>query len=241
MADTPPDPAPAPDSGKPPKKRNRGAVNKAFIKALDKAEQIALAAQKTAHAAALLTREIAAEYVATLLADIKLARNEIANAVQSTTTKTGATLTGGTSQENLVHALQEVQAAARQKYARSDATKLADYFIGENLDENIPLLRQYTQGIIEKLGTDTLPGITTAKVEALGTLLGLLNAALSNQGDAQGGATTTRTTVDEQVATITDRRMVLQFAADAQWPYHVKLNAAVRKEFQLPKDGPFTG
>jgi len=236
-----PNPAPAPDSGIPPKKRNRGTVNKAFIQALDKAEQIALAAQKTAYAAALTARAITSEFVTTLLNDIKAARNEIANAIQSTTTKSGATQLGGVAQANLVHALQEVQAAARQKYYAADPTKLADYFIGENLDENIPLLRQYTQSIIEKLGTDTLPGIPMEKATALGTLLTDLNTALESQGTAQSGATTTRTTVEDDVKNINARRMTLQFAADAQWPWHIKLNAAVRKEFQLPKDGPFTG
>ena len=67
----------------PPKKRTRGAVNKAFIQALDKAEQITLAAQKTAHATALATRDITAEFVTTLQDDIKTARNEIANYVES--------------------------------------------------------------------------------------------------------------------------------------------------------------
>jgi hypothetical protein len=37
---------------------------------------------------------------------------------------------------------------------------------------------------IEKLGTDTLPGITEAKVTALGTLLGAMNTALENQETA---------------------------------------------------------
>lgn len=237
----PPDPAPAPDSGVPPKKRTRGAVNKAHIQTVDKAEQIALAAQKTAYATALLTRAITAEFVTTLLNDIKTARNEIANAVQSTTTKEGATLSGGVAQANLVHALQEVQAAARQKYFTADPTKLGDYFIGENLDENIPLLRQYTQGIIEKLATDTLPGITEAKVTALGTLLGVMNTALENQESAQSGATSTRGTVEDQLKSITARRMTIQFAADAHWPWHDKHNAAVRKEFQLPKETVFAG
>lgn len=237
----PPDPAPAPDSGVPPKKRTRGLLNKAHIQQLDKAEQIALTAQKTAHATALLTREITAESVTTLRIDIKATRNEMANALQSTTTKEGATLTGGVAQATLVHALQEMQAAARQKYFTSDPTKLGDYFIGENLDESIPLLRQYTQGIIEKLGTDTLPGITEAKVLALTTLLGAMNAALESQGTAQSGATTTRGTVDDQLKSIGTRRMTLQFAADAEWPWHDKHHAAVRKEFQLPKDTVFAG
>lgn len=237
----PPDPAPAPDSGVPPKKRSRGTVNKAFIQALDKAEQVVLAAQKAAHATALATRDLTAEFVTALQNDIKTTRNEIANAVQSTTAKEGATLSGSVAQTNLVRALQEVQAAARQKYYTADPTKLADFFIGENLDENIPLLRQYTQGIIEKLATDTLPGITAEKVTALGTLLGALNTALASQETAQSGATTTRGTVEDQLKSINARRMTIQFAADAHWPWHDKHNAAVRKEFQLPKETVFAG
>jgi hypothetical protein len=35
--------------------------------------------------------------------------------------------------------------------------------------------------------------------------------------------------------------MTIQFAADAHWPWHDKHNAAVRKEFQLPKETVFAG
>jgi hypothetical protein len=47
--------------------------------------------------------------------------------------------------------------------------------------------------------------------------------------------------VEDQLKRITARRMTIQFAADAHWPWHDKHNAAVRKEFQLPKETVFAG
>ncbi len=135
--------------------------------------------------------------------------------MQSTNAKVGATELEGDAVLDLVHALQEVQAAARQKYFTSDAAKLADYYIGQKLNETRALLEQYKQGIVEKLASDTLPGITTAKVEALDDLWDAIVTADGAQDDAQGSATTGRGTLKEEVEAITAQRMTLQFAADA--------------------------
>ena len=40
---------------------------------------------------------------------------------------------------------------------------------------------------------------------------------------------------------ITQRRMTVQFAADAEWPWHDPAHAGIRKEFHLPPGMPFTG
>ncbi len=60
-------------------------------------------------------------------------------------------------------------------------------------------------------------------------------------GDAQPDATDERTDLTVLVKTATDARITIQFAADAEYPYTTKANAAARKEFQLPADGPFIG
>ncbi len=39
----------------------------------------------------------------------------------------------------------------------------------------------------------------------------------------------------------TQARMTIQFAADAEWPWHDPASAGIRKEFHLPPGGPFTG
>lgn len=237
-----PDPEPAPTPPSPPvPKQTRGILNKAQLDELTKAEQIARAAQKAVYAALLLLRDITAAYVTTLLADIAAARNKAADAVQSTSAKESATATEGAAQKSLIIAMQEVQAAARQKYARTDPTKLADYFIGQKLDESRALLEQYSAGIIEKLGTDSLPGITPAKVTALGTLRTAYLAADAAQTTQQSDATTERDALVTMLTSITDRRMTLQFAADAEWPYTTEANHGVRKEFKLPTNQPFGG
>ena len=40
---------------------------------------------------------------------------------------------------------------------------------------------------------------------------------------------------------INDRRMEIQFAADAEWPYTNPLNATARAAFHLPRSRPFSG
>jgi|ERR1051326_886617 hypothetical protein len=38
-----------------------------------------------------------------------------------------------------------------------------------------------------------------------------------------------------------DRRITIQLAADAEWPYRKPENAGIRREFQLLPDRPFNG
>jgi hypothetical protein len=57
----------------------------------------------------------------------------------------------------------------------------------------------------------------------------------------QSDATTKRKQRDAQVASITDRRLTIQFAADAEWPFNVDANAGIRVEFFLPAHQPFHG
>jgi hypothetical protein len=54
-------------------------------------------------------------------------------------------------------------------------------------------------------------------------------------------ATTQRKQRDAQVASITDRRMTIQFATDAEWPFSVDANTGIRGEFFLPLSQPFHG
>ena len=57
----------------------------------------------------------------------------------------------------------------------------------------------------------------------------------------QSDATTRRKQRDAQVQSITDRRLTIQFAADAEWPYTVDANAGIRGECFLPLSQPFHG
>jgi len=95
--------------------------------------------------------------------------------------------------------------------------------------------------IINALATDTLPGITPAKVAALGTLRSDWMGADDDQGGDQSAATTQREELKTMIKSITDRRIAIQFAADAEWPWSDPAHAGVRQEFYLPANQPFNG
>ena len=137
--------------------------------------------------------------------------------------------------------IQEVQAAAKQRYARTAPDQLPNYYVGQKLNASRALLEQHSEAILTQLATDTLPGITAAKVTALGDLREAWITDNQTQGDAQSDATDERTDLTALVKTATDARITIQFAADAEYPYTTKANAAARKEFLLPANEPFTG
>ncbi len=236
-----PDPIPAPTPEPEKSKRARSVLNQAQIQALSKAEQIGLCAQKDDYAAKLAEREIDAGFVSTLLSDVEAARKKSATALRSTTSKESATVTEDHTERDLVVALQEVQSAAKQKYARSDAARLQDYLVGTRLNASRPTLEQASLNIIDKLGEDSLPGITATKITNLSTLRQAWIAADSDQGGNQSTATTSRKTLEDMIQSITDRRVTIQFAADAEWPYSSDLNHGIRKEFSVPLSMPFNG
>ena len=229
---TPPDPTPT---------HTPSVFNQAQLSALSEADKICVAAQKPAYAPALAVREITAAEVTQLVADILTCRQTAAAATQSSTGKRVATDAMHTAETNLLTALHEVQAAARQKYARTNPTQMNDYMVGHRLNPNQATFKQSVQAIIKKLGTDTLPGITPAKVANLQTLLTAYTTLAANPDSQQSDATTERRQRDAQISSITDRRLTIQFAADAEWPYTVDTNAGIRSEFYLPLSQPFHG
>ncbi len=208
--------------------------NQAQLSALNEADKICTAAQKPAYAPALEVREITAAEVTQLVADILTCRQTAAAASQSTTGKVVATGAEHLAETNLMTALHEVQAAARQKYARTNPAQMNDYLVGHRLNPNQATFKQSVQAIIKKLGTDTLPGITPAKAANLQTLLATYSTATANPDSKQSDATTQRRQRNAQIQSITDRRITIQFGADAEWPYTVDTNAGIRSEFSCP-------
>ena len=233
---TDPTPAPAPA---PKPKHEHGSLNKAQSEHLAKAEQIFIAAQKADRPATLAARDIGPDSVTQALADIDAARAKSAEAVADTTGTRTATVAEDTSEKSLIVAMQEVQAAAKQKYARTQPEKLQDYYVGKKLIGNRALLEQYSLGIISKLGNDPLPGITPDKQTNLKVLRDAYIATNTTQTGSQSDATTARAALDTMVKAITDKRISVQYAADAEWPYTDKANAGIRREFFLPVDRPF--
>jgi hypothetical protein len=232
--------APAQSTGKKKRRRNQPGLNQAQLVELTKAEQIVMAARKTIYRALLQAREITNAFLNALDTDIGSARSKSAGALQFTVSKVVATVSEGDAEEALVTALQEVQAAAKQKYVRTNRVMLQGYFVGKDIAANRHTLEQVSAAFLEKLGTDTLPGMTPEKVGALGDLREAYVSANGDQTDEQSSATQERCGRNELVSSIVDRRIQIQLAADAQWPYRVAANEAARREFYLPLDRPFS-
>ena len=220
-------------------KRTRGLLNKAYMQKLTIAEGVGQAAQHTSHAPALAARDITAESVTDLLEDTDDARLKAGAAIQHTTAKKEATAADYQAAHDLLAALQEVQKAAKQKYSRTNRIALDDYFVGKKLNGNRPNLLQTSQSIITRLASDTLPGITAAKVTKLKNLR--VNWIIANNDQTANGsaAQTTRAELKTLIKSIDDRKVAIQLAADAEWPHTKAENAATRKEFGLPPRRPF--
>ena len=223
-----------------PQRRSPMELNRAQAEELNKTEFICLAAQKSAYATVLASHGITAAYVTTLVADIAAARSRSMAAVQSTDGKISATNAQDVCAEKLLRGLRVVQTAARQKYLYSDPAKLGDYYVGQRINESRPVLDQTSQAIIAKATADTLPGITPAFLGALETDRAQWKACTASQSTQQSAAKTQRAERNTMVDSIQQRRIELQFAADAAWPWSNPENAGVRGEFKLPRHRPFT-
>ena len=222
----------------PKRKRTRGSLNKAHLRKLTKAEGVGQAAQDTDHAAPLAAREIDAEFVTQFVGDTDEARIKAAEALEHSTATQVATDVEGKAAHTLVAGLQEVQKAAKQKYARTNRIALGDYFVGQKLNGNRPNLLQTSQTILNKLGNDSLPGITPAKKTKLRNLRQGWIAAKAAQTDSSSAAQTARAELKTMLKSIEDRKVAIQLAADAEWPHTDEANAALRKEFGLSPRQP---
>ncbi len=257
-------PCPPPASGAlAPKKRRQGHAlfNQHQSQELNKAKKICAAALGGKHRAALQARGITEAFIAGLAADIGLCQQKSSEAMQQTILKESFTAVEGQAKKALLKSMTEIQSAAKQKYARSKPVMLQDYCVGKDLDASRAALEQYSQNILQKLGgeppritsdssrsesatgtipPDALPGITSEKVTLLSALRSKWLDTQASQANSQALATSLRTERDRLIQTITDKRIQIQFAAEAEWPAREPANAGQRRAFHLQANRPFS-
>lgn len=219
-------------------KRSPGAINQAHARAMSRAESVATSAKHAAYAPSLETREIEPEFTDKLLEDVGKRRDKAAEAVANTTAQRNAAATAKREARKLEAALREVQIAAKQKYARSNRIAMGDYLVGRKLNGSHANLAQTSQTLINRAESDKLPGSTAAKLKSLGTQRQAWLDARASQKEAESAAKTSRAELREMLKSITDRRVAIQLAADAEWTHAEEANAAVRKEFALSAKRP---
>ena len=245
----------------PPKTRRHphALLNQAQARELHKARQICTAALHDQYRPALESRGITEAFVAGLGAHIDRCRQKSSEAMQQSLLKDNYLANERLAKKALVKSLAEIQSAAKQKYARSHPIMLQDYCVGKDLDASRAALERYSQTILEKLGgnsdlchggylsissnpgsADTLPGITLEKVAALSVLRSKWMELHLRQAQSQNLATSLRAERDALVQAITDLRIQIQFAAEAEWPASEPASAEKRRAFLLQPKRPFS-
>ena len=246
-------------SGAPPV--SRSTFNQAQLEDLELAEGIVTEARRDAYKTVLAAREITAAVVDALATLCMNARRKTSEAIHEDTAAEAQTLNAAGQERAIVVAIQEIQASAKQKYARREPVQLQNYFIGQRINPNEATLHQIAFTIAERLtpptgsnlatAPDKLPGITLEKINRLRSLIDLppapLGGASSSSSSSSSGsivpeeAVADRAERDAIIHEINDRRMEIQFAADAEWPYTEPANATARRAFHLPRSRPFSG
>lgn len=221
------------------KRRSPSTLNRAQERELCFAGQIVTAAKKSAYATVLAAREISAEFVNTLELDIAAASAKSRNAANCTVAKRTATANEGAAERVLLRSLRTIQAAARQKFLPAQPERLADYYIGQRINENRAMLESFSQNIIAKAAEDSLPGITSAFLTSVTTQRADYLASHTAQVTELARGKQERQERDAQILSIRERRWRIQRAADAAWPPKEPTSAGPRTEFGLRPNAPF--
>lgn len=223
--------------------RPKSLVNTRLVTALELAERHSTIAQRPEIAAALAKKELTGAFVTDLLRTLGTCRAHLAQFVQATTDRQVHTEHEKTLRLSLVLGLQAVQSAAKRKWARTsgERDKLKGYFVGTNLKTlGFAPLSEIADTILRQARLDNLPGIAATDLAHLESAIGDWKAANEAQAQTQNTATVAHQAAEALAKTILSRRIELQLAADLAFPYHDKTNTAIRKEFSLPKNGPFS-
>ena len=250
MNETAPAPTPTPVIT-----RKHGVINERQQKSVTLAEQVCIAAAKDQYASILETgHEIAPAFIAQLAGDCAMARGGLGKVVEGAVARKVATGGKAGTKKTLIRSIRQVQAAAKQKYAATQPLILKDYYVGQKITANQETLEQVATAILEKISpsasaapaangspaiADVLPGITAGKIAALSGAVDAYIAAWSAQTTAQSDKEKGRIAVVALVKSIDDRRRIVQFAVDGEWPFDVAANAPIRREFGLPVNRPF--
>ncbi len=225
-------------------------LNEGQLASLTKTEEICRTAIKADYLLALVTLEdgeepseddVSEAAIQAVLALCEEARGKGSEALSATGHKQQTTADEEKAEKALVALVREFQARARQKHFSKNPDALGAYGIGLKVSNSRVLLEGWGQTIYGKTATDKLPKITETKRAALKAALQTYKDTQTGQSGAIGQASGTRIDRDSLVEQATERRMWLQFAADAEWPHTDPANTPIRREFQLPANRAFIG
>ena len=116
------------------------------------------------------------------------------------------------------------------------------YLIGQRLNPNRATLLQNAATLLGKAEAEPLPGFKTpASIAAIEQAITNYKTATATAAEADKESADDRIARDALVRKINARRIAIQHAADALWPYTDEASGPVRKLFKLPPDRPLNG
>ena len=219
--------------------RDLPRISKVVSRELEKVKHILYWANQEPHKEALADRGLDQEFLDGMQTGHDGVSAFAYQALFKTTLKEKMTSNEKRIELELIKAVQEVQSSARLKYRLSAPEIMHSYFTGESLHTSHARLDFIVASILLQLSEDNLPGITDEKVTALQTLHGAWDQADWDQDDAQLQASIQRFLRDDNLKILRGKRIDIQLAINAEYPYQDKENEAVRRLFLLPINRPY--
>ncbi|WP_395088183.1 hypothetical protein [Armatimonas sp.] len=226
-----------------PIRKTPGAISTAYLKALQEAETVANAVKQAAYTSRLAKSAITTAAADALLARVETCRADFTAAVELRERKKSLTAVELAEEKVLTRFVRQAQSAARQKGADVPDPEhyRANYYLGEQIVVNRSNLAAYSEGILQRLATDDLPGCDADFIAAFSATRGRWQQANAAQSEAQAQAGEKHQTAKDVLEEIQQGRRRIQRAAEFQFPASDSNNATARAAFLLPATRPFRG
>jgi hypothetical protein len=225
-----------------PKPRTRSQVDTSALTQLALIELVAQTAQRPECVAPLAAEEITAAFVAQLLTDTHATQAKFARVITLYGSSKDATATEKVHHKDLLSQLTALNSAALRKWGTSPTHKgdRDTYGIGKKLGNlSRPMLETLVFGILQRVASDSLPGVTPAKIVALQSTYDAWKAADKSQATYLADTSQLLAEAKEDLKDLNTRRQNIQLAADIIWPSNIRSNAPLRTAFGIPKTRPF--
>lgn len=198
------------------------------------------AARQPDYATTLSDKGMDAAFLTALELDVAHALGHGRTALGSSATSKDVTQQHQEAEQNLVSALQALQAAARLQHLPGHPELLEKYHIGKKLTASRAVLETLSQHIIAQANEER-PGSTDTEVITRATALHAAYVApAAAQTAAKGQGKQARGQRDALITSIVARRKKIQYAADSLWPSKRPEHLQARTAFHLPADRPYS-
>jgi hypothetical protein len=229
------DPTPTPAKPRLP----RAAFNRTLAALLSEAADLVVTARDARFAPMLAEYEITPAMVTALEANIALANGYFGIASSASQTSQADTAAKDALEDALEAAIRPIQTGARLSYPTSAADQRR-YYIGQDLGQDEIQLELMATTILTNLKTDTLRGVTPAKIAALQSAYDAWHAAVLAHPSNQVESQTDRAKGNEVVQKIKPTVRDITIAGDGAYPYDDLTTRPFRKLFHIPEKQPYT-